>query len=112
MMINIKIHLPEFVEMVNQAIKQKSADFIVIYHQAFSENEYDLFGSAVKFATMKGCNVCIICDEGAGEKMELNHNAFSLNQTQELGRTIKELCLMGKIVVVSSQTERFAICLN
>jgi hypothetical protein len=116
-MINIEINLPDFARMIYNYCKEKKAEAILMHHSAFSEDEYDLFGSAVKFAAIKGCNLLIICDvdKKDGEQV-VNHNDFSVNDTEQLGRTIKELCLNGKDCFIGSQKDynckSCSICLN
>lgn len=57
--------LPEFVEMV----KSEAGDKILFHHSAFNENEHELLGAAIKYATLNGKNVEIISDQYPDEQL-------------------------------------------
>jgi hypothetical protein len=55
---DIETILPEFAKVVNQ----EQGETILFHHIAFSSEEYELLGAAIKYATSKGKNVQVICD--------------------------------------------------
>ena len=55
---DIETILPEFAKVVNN----EQGETILFHHVAFSNDECELLGAAIKYATSKGKNVQVICD--------------------------------------------------
>ena len=62
---DIETILPEFAKAVNE----EKSDTILFHHVAFSYEEYELLGAAIKYATSKGKNVQVISDNYPDEKL-------------------------------------------
>ena len=62
---DIETILPEFAKAVNE----EKSDTILFHHVAFSNEEYELLGAAIKYATSKGKNVQVISDNYPDEKL-------------------------------------------
>lgn len=83
--------LPDFAK----AVKSGKGEKIVFHHVAFSSDEYELLGAAIKYATSNGVNVEIISDSYP-DKMLLNDLENSLEILKKDGTRKEQAILITK----------------
>jgi hypothetical protein len=74
-----------------------------MHNHAFSDNEFELFGSAIKTCAIKKISVVVIGDIENGKEVELNAEEYSVSEVFELGSKIKELAKISKCVIIPAQ---------
>lgn len=122
-MINIEMELPEFAKGVHRSLSDKSIPQMTFSHAAFSENEYELLGSAVKYCWYKRINVIVLGEVSNelnieslrnrlenGTEIEIEGVEYGIKDLKKLGKRIKDLAKeYTKIYILADYSN---LCLN
>jgi hypothetical protein len=111
-MINIEMVLPEFSKMLEQVITKKYNKGVLLSHLAFSDDEHELFGSAIKYCCdYKNVSMTIIGDVNSGSSISINVKEFNYNDVVSLGKEVKELSKKFYEIKINSD-EFISYCSN
>jgi hypothetical protein len=109
-MINVEMQLPEFSKGVYRSLSDKSIPQITLSHTAFDRNEYELFGSAIKYCFFKRINMIILGEKRDGSEIEVEAVEYSTKDVKKLGKRVKDLANdYMKIYLLADYSN---ICLN
>ena len=104
------MELPEFAKGVHRSLSDKSIPQMTFSHTAFSVNEYELLGSAVKYCWFKKINVIVLGEKRDGSEIEVEGVEYSIKDVKKLGKRIKDLANeYTKIYILADYSN---LCLN
>ena len=97
-MINIDVVLPDLSRAINAISNSPDVNHLLMHNHAFSDDEYELFGSAIKTCAIKNISVTVIGDIEDGEEENLDSQNYAVSEVFQLGKKIKELAKITKCV--------------
>ena len=103
-MINVEVVLPDFSRMLEVVIAKKYGSGVILSHLAFSDEEHELFGSAIKYCcNYKNVTMTILGNPLQCEEMYLDANSFGYDNVVSLGKKVKELSILYRAIRIPSE---------
>jgi hypothetical protein len=89
-MLNVEVLLPEFSNAVSRCIETKSS--MMLNDIAFSEQEAELFGSAIKYCcNFRKVPMIVVGDLSQPNEISFDPREYDYNDVASLGKKVKEL---------------------
>lgn len=106
-MINVELKLPEFSKMVDKVSVSTQVDKVLLSHLAFSNDEHELFGSAIKYCCdYRKVSMVVVGENENNKSISVNTQEYGYSDVASLGKKVKELAAEYYEIIIPAQEQK------